>query len=260
MCLNVRFFTLAFLSFFLTVSCVSRQKSQKKANLHHQKALSLMKKCQYPSALSQLQVALKTDDQNPVFHHSIALLYFQFKKYKKALKHLKTALEIKPDFTVARVHLGRVLIEEGQLDEGLKTLKLAKKDLTYRYQEKIHAHTGLAYYKKKNFLQAEQHFSVARVVEKEDCATALYHGQSLYFLKQYKKSLKILEPAKFWCQKNKLICVSPSFEPYFYSALIYSKTGQTKRALKNLKTFIAKEKTGPLVKKALEYQKLWSGI
>ena len=238
---------------------MSSQKQKKKADLYHQKAISLMKKCQYPRALAQFQEALKLDNKKAIFHHSIALLYFQFKKYEKAIEHLNTALKLKPDFTSARVHLGRSLIETGQTKEGLTVLKTAKADLTYRHVERIHIHMGMAYYKKQNFRQAEKHFNVARTIQKEECVMALYHAQSLYFLKQYQKALAILEPSKQWCQQKLPLCAKPSFDSYFFSALSYDKIGNRKKAIQNLNTFFSKAQKSEHLKKAQKYRKLWTG-
>ena len=246
------------LCFLIGSSCVSIQKQKKKADLYHQKALTLIQKCQYPLALAQLKKSLKSDTKKPIYHHSIALLYFQFKKYEKATHHLKLALKLKPDFTGARVHLGRSLIEAGQHKKGLKELEKAKEDLTYPYKEKIHVHQGMAHFKKKAYALAEKHFNVARTVYKKDCVTALYHAQSFYFLEQYRKALSLLEPAKNWCQKEKPLCSEPSFDVYFFSALAYNKIGQRTKALQDINTFLSQSKKSKHLKQARQYQKLWT--
>ena len=245
------------LCIFLT-SCVSREKQIKKAELHHQLALSLMKKCQYPAALTALRKAIELKADEPLFHHSIALLYFQFKKYKKTIQYFKKALQLKPDFTSARIHLGRSLIEMDKWKEGLAELEKAKEDLTYRYPENIHIHMGMAYYKRKKYFEAEKHFNVARTVKKEDCYTALYHAKSLYFLSRFQKALGILEPSKKWCEKNLPLCSSPSFDSYFFAALAYGKKGQRQKALLNLKIFLDKAKDSVYLEEAKKYMKLWN--
>ena len=261
----MREFFLKVFSFFIffslvLISCVSNEKQIKKADLHHQMALSLMKKCQYPSALSELNKALKLMEDDPMFHHSIALLYFQFNKYGKSVEHLNKALKLNSEFTDARVHLGRSLIEIGQLNQGLTELQKAKEDLTYRYPENIHAHIGLAYYKKKDFSLAEKYFSVARTIKKEECFTALYHAKSLYFQNQFQKALVILEPSKFWCEKNLPLCSSPSFDSYFFVALAYNKIGQRQKAFLNLQIFLNKAKNSKYLDEAKKQIKLWKGF
>ena len=241
-------------------ACASQEKSVKKAELHHKLAHSLMKKCQYPSAFAELEKAIKLKPDRPVFHHSLALLYFQFKKYKKTIKHFKTALKLSPKFTDARIHLGRSLIETGRWEEGMKELEKAKEDLSYKYPENIHTHIGLAFYKKKQYPKAEKHFSVARTMKKESCSTALYHARSLYFQGQFKKSLAILEPAKKWCETNLPLCSPPSYDAYFFSALIYNKQGQRQKAFLNLRLFLDKAKDSPYIKSAEKYITLWKGI
>ena len=248
-----------FFSFFL-ISCVSNEKQVKKAELHHQMALSLMKKCQYPSALAALNKALKLNEDDPMFHHSVALLYFQFKKYGKSVEHLNKALKLNSKFTDARVHLGRSLIEVGKWNQGLKELQKAKEDLTYRYSENIHAHMGLVYYKQKNFSLAEKHLNVARTIKKEGCFTALYHAKSLYFQDQFQKALAILEPSKLWCEKNLPLCSSPSFDSYFFAALAYNKLGQKQKAFLNLQIFLNKAKNSEYLNEAKKQMNLLKGL
>lgn len=256
---NLFSFSAVFFVLFLA-SCVSNEKQVKKANLRHQIALSLMRKCQYPAALAELNKAIKLKEKNPVFHHSIALLYFQFKKYGKSVQHLKEALKLNPSFTDARVHLGRSLIEVDKWEQGLKELNKAKEDLTYRHSENIHIHMGVAYYKKRNFPLAEKHLSVARTIKRYDCFTALYHAKSLYFQGQFQGALAILEPAKEWCGKNIPLCSSPSFDSYYFAALVYNKMGQRRKAFFNLKTFLDKAKDSEYLKEAKEHMNLWKGL
>ena len=252
--------TLFLISLMVFTSCVSRKKQIKKADLHHQLAFSMMKNCQYPAALAELRKAIQLKKEDPVFHHSIALLYVQFKKYKTAIQHLKTSLKLKPDFTSARVHLGRSLFEIGQWEQGMKELELAKKDLTYKHSENIHIHMGSAYYKKKNFFQAEKHFSVARTMKEKDCSAALYHAKSLYFLKHFQKALDILESSKTWCENNLPLCDSPSYDSYFFAALAYDKIGQKQKAIFNLKIFLSKVEKSAHLKEAKRYLKLWKHL
>ena len=209
-----------------------------------------MQKCQYPVALAELKKALDLQKDRPLFHYSIALLYFQFKKYDKTVRHFKTALKLEPNFTAARVHLGRTLIEQGALKSALFELKKAKEDLSYRYPEDIHAHLGLAYYKQKKHSLAEQHLSSARTVKKNSCSLSLYHARVLYELGQFKSALNILNPAKKWCEKKSSLCSAPSYEPYFFSAGAYNKLGQKQKAYSDLKIFLNKSQKSPFLKQA----------
>lgn len=250
-----KYFFLCFLLFF--TSCASREKQIKKAELYHQLAHSYMKKCQYPAALGELEKALEIKPKQPVFHHSIALLYFQFKKYDKSIHHFKEALRINPKFTDARVHLGRSLIEVNQWEKGVKELKKAQEDLTYRYPENVHTHLGVAYYNKKNFSQAKKHFSIVRTVKKEDCSIALYHAKSLFYMEKFQKALDILEPAKLWCETNPPLCSAPTVDSYYFAALIYFKKGHKEKAISHLKIFLNKAKESVHLEDAKKKLKFW---
>ena len=250
--------------FFLcaNISCASKnKKTEKKADLRYQMAFSYMQKCDYPAALAELKIALNLKNQDPKIHYSIALLYFQFKKYNLTVNHLKKALKLQPKFTDARVQLGRTLIEIGKIEKGLSELNKAREDLTYRHPEKIHSYQGLAYYKEKKYPEAEEQFSVARVVKKKDCYTALYHAKSLYFQNKLKPALRLLESTKNWCAKKvKSSCSPPSYEAYYFTGLIHKKTGQRNQALLNLVQFVNKTKESEYLESARKILKKQRGL
>ena len=255
------FFKLYLVLFLCLTTCVSKEKEIKKADLHYQMALSLVKRCQYPQALAELQKAIELKKDDPLLYHSLALMYFQFEKYDKTVQYLQKTLKLDPTFTDARLHLGRSLVEMGQWKQGMAELDKAKQDLTYGYSENIHIHVGVAHYKKKNFSEAEKHFDVARKVKKKDCSIALYQAKSLYFQGQFKKALVILEPAKQWCEKNLSLCSSPSFDSYFLAALAYDKLGQRQNAFVNLKIFLDKvEKDNKYLKEARKKMSQWKSL
>lgn len=252
----------AFLLFFNSCSTLSsKKKTEKKSQLIYHLALSSLRQCRYPQALKQLLEALKLEESDPSIYHSLALVYFQLKQYPLAVKFFKKALQLQPGWTVARVDLGRSLIETGQIQEALHLLKKASKDLSYPYPENIHAHMGLSFFKRKNFKEAQMHFEVARQIQGRDCELALYHAQSLYFLKKYNKAGNILEPSKRWCQRAFLPpCATPHFKAYFWQALVYDKQGQHQKALKDLKVFLKNSnKKHPLYFRGLKvFQRLRS--
>ena len=196
--------SLVFVFCFL-ISCgtlSSKKKTEKKSQLIYNLALASLRQCQYRQALKQLQEALKEGGKSqPVIYRALALVYFQLRQYPSAVNYFQKALQLEPEWTEARVDLGRSLVETGKVEQALNILKKAAKDLSYPYPENIHAHLGLAFFKKKNFKEAEMHFEVARKIQTRDCELALYHAQSLYFLKQYDQAALVLEPSKKWCQK-----------------------------------------------------------
>ena len=252
------FWILCCCAFFLS-SCVSvsSKKTEKKNQLRYNLALSLIKECKYRLALQELQQIVQVEKTNPVVFHSLALVYFQLKQYDQAIQFLQKSLELNPQFTVARVNLGRSLIEVEKLERGLNLLKQAEKDLTYPYPENIHNHMALAYFKKKDFKLAEKHFRVSRKVKTQDCVTSLYHARSLYFLKRFSEALDILKQSKNWCEAY-VPCSSPHFEAYFFLALVYNKLNKEREAIFNMNVFLNKaEKESPYYTEARNFLNLW---
>jgi len=210
--------------------------------------------------MKELRIALQLQPRSAKLHHDIALIYFQFQKYNKAVKHLKKSLELKPDFTQARVNLGRYLIEINKITQAIRQLKIAQKDLTYRYAENIHTNLGLAYYKRGQFDMAQQQFNVARKMNNQDCTTALYHGQSLYFLRKFNRAITIFEQTKTWCEpSNSSPCDQSQMDKaYFWTARTYHNMHQKQQAISHLKTLLSKYPKSKYQSKATNLIKRWS--
>ena len=246
-----------FICLCLALSCVSNQKTAK-SRTYHNLAISLIHKCQFAEALKELNQAIKFNPLDPDLYHSLGLVYFQFKKYDKATKFLQKALKLKPNFTPARVDLARSLIETNNISSAIRHLKIAKEDLTYANPENIHAHLGFAYYKQKQFHPAQRYFSVSRKIQPQNCAVALYHGKSLYFLNRFTAAMSIFKSAKTWCQNAPPTCTPPTFESYYFSALIHYKTGQLKKAKQDLQIFLSKDLESDYRSQALNWMRKWN--
>ena len=245
---------------FLSSSCISlpsKKKTDKKNQLRHNLAISLIRDCKYRMALRELQKIIQVEPKEPMILHSMALVYFQLKQYNKAIDFFQKALRLKPEFTVAKVNLGRSFIEIDKLDKALKLLNQAEKDLTYPYPENIHNHIGLAHFKKKDFKEAEQHFRISRKVKSKDCMTALYHARTLYALEQFQKALGILHKSKSWCA-GYTPCTTPNFDSYFFIALVYYRLREEQKAFLNMNTFIKKaEEDNPHYNQAKNLLNQW---
>ena len=243
----------------LFVGCVtSKKEAEKKSTLYHRIATSFIQQCKYRPALKELKKALALDSRSPLLHHSIALVYFQFKEYDTAIKHLRRAISLEPGFTKARVHLARALIEVNQLEEALKELNHSLKDLTFNSPETIQSFIALAYFRQKKFSKAEAHFNVAGKILQKDCFVSLFHAKTLYFLNRFDEAFTLLNKSKKLCDTNKLTCSPPLMDSYYFSALIYKKKGQKKKAIRDLKVFLKKTTESEYLNKAQRLMKLWS--
>lgn len=56
-------------------------------------------------ALEKLLKSLQFDDDNPETHNAVALIYEEIREYGPAEAHYKRAIELKPDYTAAKINL-----------------------------------------------------------------------------------------------------------------------------------------------------------
>lgn len=72
----------------------------------------------YDDALSHYHAAVDADPFNYLTYYTRATVYLAIGKIASALKDLTKVIELKPDFTSARVQRGNLLLKQGRLDEA----------------------------------------------------------------------------------------------------------------------------------------------
>ncbi|KAJ3592190.1 hypothetical protein NHX12_007318 [Muraenolepis orangiensis] len=73
---------------------------------------------QLADALSHYHAAVDGDPQNYMSYYRRATVYLAMGKSKSALPDLSRVIELKPDFTSARLQRGNLLLKQGNLDEA----------------------------------------------------------------------------------------------------------------------------------------------
>ncbi len=223
----------------LMVSCHMGEKRKRLSENHHQVAISLMKECDYPRALSHLLKGIKIDSRNFLIRYTLAVVYFTLKDYTLAIKELREVLKQNPKVTEARMTIARSYLELGKIDKALREIKKAEKDQTYSKPQKIIALKGLAYFKKREMLKAKKEFKEFLSIPKmADCFTTLHLGQTEMALKNFKESEKIFKRARLICSKEKPICEKKNYNSHFFLASLYLKKKMKKKAQYHLKIFL----------------------
>ncbi|CAL8268138.1 unnamed protein product [Lota lota] len=78
---------------------------------------------QLADALSHFHAAVDGDPQNYMSYYRRATVYLAMGKSKSALPDLSRVIELKPDFTSARLQRGNLLLKQGSLDEAESDFK-----------------------------------------------------------------------------------------------------------------------------------------
>lgn len=91
---------------------------------HLEMGKKLLAAGQLADALSHYHAAVDGDPYNYLTYYRRATVYLALGKSRSALPDLNKVLELRPDFTAARVQRGNVLLKQGLLQEALKDFQL----------------------------------------------------------------------------------------------------------------------------------------
>ncbi|KAK7089969.1 dnaJ homolog subfamily C member 3-like [Littorina saxatilis] len=93
---------------------------QSEVDQHLEMGKKLLAAGQLADALSHYHAAVDGDPKNYLIYFRRATVYLALGKSRSALPDLNKVLELRPDFTAARIQRGNVLLKQGNLDEAEK--------------------------------------------------------------------------------------------------------------------------------------------
>ena len=236
---------------FALLSCVAQRKSIQKSDDHHKIAISLLQKCDRPRALSHLLRAVKLNPKDFIIRSSLAAAYYSMKEYNKAELEYKNILKIKPELTEAKVGLARIYIELNQLDLAFQYLEQAEKDMTYVNRLKLLTYKALAYYKRRDYIQARKGFDeLLSLPRGKTCFNHIHFGKTELALGSFNTAEGLLKKAVIQCKKEQPLCGKPQFEEHLILGQLYIKKADKKRAKYHLKLFLKKAPDKEKIQKA----------
>ena len=228
----IRFFILSLGALGL-VACGSWATVEtEKAELHLRMGTSLLEGGSYPQALSELLTAEQLDPSHPVTQNNLGLVYFARGKNDLAETHIRKALHLNPNYTDAKINLGRILIEQEKYVEADHTLEQAAQDLTYPAPEKPLLNLGLSSFRQKKFKGAKDYLSKSLDFQRNSCLAQTLYGRSVYELKDYAAAASSLDLAIGFCRHEQ------ADEPQYYSAMAYFQSGDQQKAETRLNEII----------------------
>ncbi|HEY8207278.1 MAG TPA: social motility TPR repeat lipoprotein Tgl [Myxococcaceae bacterium] len=131
--------------------CVHRptEKEQRAAENHYDLGVVEGQRGNSQMAMREYQMALELDESFPEAHDAIGqLLHNSFHRPEDAIRHYKRALEIKPDFSKAKLNLGNVYLDLGKYDEAILLYDQVLNDMLYEEPYLAHSNRGWSLYKK----------------------------------------------------------------------------------------------------------------
>ncbi|KAL4618085.1 hypothetical protein GN956_G20600 [Arapaima gigas] len=103
---------------------------------HLEMGKKLLAAGQLADALSHFHAAVDGDQKNYMAYYRRATVYLAMGKSKSALPDLSKVIELKPDFTSARLQRGNILVKQGKLDEAEEDFKKVLKSSPNEKEEK----------------------------------------------------------------------------------------------------------------------------
>jgi tetratricopeptide (TPR) repeat protein len=119
----------------------------------------------YTKALQHLLEAEKLYADDHILQNYLGQAYFFKKSYALSIQHFEKALDLKPDYAVARNNLGAVYLSMEEWDKAIEIFNELTENLLYATPHYPQYNLGRAYYGKKQYRLAEEHFKRALNME-----------------------------------------------------------------------------------------------
>jgi tetratricopeptide (TPR) repeat protein len=110
------------------------------------------------AALRELKKAEALYPDDHITQFDLGLTYYYRDRYDQALEHLQRAIRLKPDYAPAINTLGNTYSAMGQWDKAIETYERILEDAFYGTPHFALSNMGVAYYNKKDYVQAEHYF------------------------------------------------------------------------------------------------------
>ena len=211
-------------------SCTTANRDDEKADLHLRIGTAYLNQGNYPLALKELLEAHKLNPDSPIICNNLALAYFVRGKFAESEKFLQRAVTLDPKYTDAYNNLGRVHIDMGKYDEAIAELNKVVADLTYPQPERGLSNLGLAYFRTKKYSLAEKTLKDALRTNNSFCPAHNYYGQTLYYMKEFKRAAQAVDAAVQVCKDLD--------ETYYIGALSYFRLGQKEKGQARMREII----------------------
>lgn len=169
----------------LLAACASTRDSEFKENVseaNFKLGVGYMQSGHLDVATEKLLKALQYNDNYPEAHNAIAVLYEELREYGPAETHFKRAIELKPDYTLARLNYARLLCtrEPVRTAEGESEFQKIAADPANAGATAADAHAGLGLCARRRNDPAQAETWLRKALEQNpNNTTALYEMAEL---------------------------------------------------------------------------------
>lgn len=241
-------FSSSFILFFSGCATTQHAENIKKAEAHNKLGVSYLNNDQINNAFIEFQKAIKFDPKNKETLNYLGYINAGFKKYDMAISYYKRAIAIDPEYSDAMNNLGLVYLDLKKWDEAIKYFRSALKNALYLTPEKAYSTMGYAYYKKGDYINAENSLKEA-LIRNPVFPLAMYYLGLVYIkLEKYEPAITVLKKA---------IGIVPAYyDAHWELAKIYLRLTKKSKALKHLRIVAEENENTARRRKALEHIRL----
>ncbi len=194
--MKVQFWLSVFLVIVIAGCATTQIKRKEEQALRVRKlAEAFLAEKKYQPAYRELLNALEMAPKDPHVHYDLGIFYYEKKKFERSIEEYKIALELKPDFATARNNLGAVYMAMKEWDKAIETLLPLTEDYLYATPHFPHFLVGQAYFYKKDYPHALEHFQAALELKPDFPFAAHWLGKTLLEMGKPDQAISALENA-----------------------------------------------------------------
>lgn len=231
----------------LIISCASVPNAEdiKKAETLTKIGYSYLDNGQINEAFTEFQKALALNPTNKEALYNLGYISSIFKKFPEAISYYKRALSIDPDYAEATNNLGVIYTEMGNWDEAIKHFKAALDNAVYLTPAWAYSNLSYAYYKKGDYLNAEN--AIKDALLRNPISPKAVYILGLIYIETNNEEAAIEE-------FKKAIGILPDYtDAHWELGKAYLKTGKKAKALKHFEVVVEKDNNMERKREALNY-------
>ncbi len=184
----------------LLAACATTEQDFNKsvAEANFKLGIGYMQSGHFQVATEKLLKSLQFDDTNPEAHNALAVLYEEIREYGPAETHYKRAIELKSDYTLAKINYARLLCnhQPARIAEGEAQFQAIATDSANAGVTAADAYVGLALCAGKRNDAAQAETWLRKALESNSSNAA-----ALYQLAQLSQTQNKTLPARAFLQR-----------------------------------------------------------
>ena len=223
-CKKILVWMVSILWIFSLFACAGTQaKRNKQAQVTRALGEAYMQQGNITEALRELLKAEKLNPNDHLLHNDLGLAYMAKQRLEKAEFHFKKAIDLRTEYAPAKNNFGTVYLVKKDWDAAIAQFQTVVGDILYATPHYPLTNMGIAYFNKKDYVNAEKYYREALDLQPEFRLALRGLGKTYIALNKLSEAVSTLEKA---------VKTAPQHADLQMDlANAYHMQGQTKKAL-----------------------------